>query len=48
VTQPLGQGAFEDRYCREYQTTSRVGGRLQPSYGTACYQPDGSWQIVAD
>lgn len=32
--------------CREYQTTVRVGNMLQPSYGTACLQPDGSWRIV--
>lgn len=35
-----------DRYCREYNTTSRVAGRMQNTYGTACMQPDGSWQIV--
>jgi hypothetical protein len=34
-------------YCREYQTTTMVGGELKPSYGTACQQPDGSWKIVA-
>lgn len=34
------------RYCREYQTTATVGGRPQQVYGTACRQPDGSWQIV--
>ena len=33
-------------YCREYQATTRIGGRLQQSYGTACMQPDGSWQII--
>ncbi len=48
IVPPPVQVVDNDRYCREYQTTSRVGGRLQPSYGTACYQPDGSWQIVAD
>lgn len=48
VPQPVVQHtALDDRYCREYQTTGRVGGRLQPGYGTACYQPDGSWQIVS-
>lgn len=36
----------DDRYCREYNTTARVGDRYQPTYGTACMQPDGSWQIV--
>jgi len=36
----------EGRYCREYVTQSSIGGRLQETYGTACRQPDGSWQIV--
>lgn len=33
-------------YCREYQSSSVVGGRQVYSYGTACQQPDGSWRIV--
>lgn len=33
-------------YCREYQHTVYVGGRAENAYGTACRQPDGSWQIV--
>lgn len=33
-------------YCREYQQTIIVGGRERRGYGTACRQPDGSWQIV--
>lgn len=36
----------EGRYCREYQQTVIIHGRQQSSYGTACRQPDGSWQIV--
>jgi surface antigen len=32
-------------YCREYQQTVTVGGEPQQSYGTACRQPDGSWQV---
>lgn len=36
----------DGRYCREYQNTSRVGGSLQKTYGTACMQPDGSWEII--
>ncbi|MEE8203551.1 MAG: hypothetical protein V3R74_07315, partial [Alphaproteobacteria bacterium] len=32
--------------CREYQTTVNVGGQVEQAYGTACRQPDGSWQIV--
>lgn len=37
---PYGQ------YCREYQTEVIVGGQVEKAYGTACRQPDGSWQIV--
>ncbi|MEN6542653.1 hypothetical protein [Parvibaculum sp.] len=34
------------QYCREYQSTIRVGGRLQQSYGTACLGEDGDWRVV--
>ncbi len=34
------------RYCREYQQDIVVGGKRQSGYGTACQQPDGSWEIV--
>ncbi len=37
----------DGRYCREYTTEARVGGRSQEAYGTACRQPDGSWEIVS-
>jgi surface antigen len=33
------------QYCREYTTEVWVGGEKQEAYGTACRQPDGSWQI---
>lgn len=33
-------------YCREYQSTTTIGGQQIASYGTACQQPDGSWRIV--
>lgn len=36
----------EDRYCREYTRPAQVGGRMQQTYGTACMQPDGDWQII--
>jgi surface antigen len=36
----------DGRYCREYTATSVVGDRNQQTYGQACRQPDGSWQIV--
>lgn len=34
------------RYCREYQARATVGGRIQDTYGTACMQPDGSWEVI--
>ncbi|WP_281299724.1 MULTISPECIES: RT0821/Lpp0805 family surface protein [unclassified Iodidimonas] len=36
----------EGRYCREYTQSIMVGGEPQTGYGTACRQPDGSWEIV--
>jgi surface antigen len=33
-------------YCREFNQTITVGGKTEKGYGTACRQPDGSWQIV--
>jgi surface antigen len=35
------------QYCREFQNKIVVGGKTQNGYGTACRQPDGSWQIVS-
>jgi surface antigen len=40
-TYQTGTGA----YCREFQQTIVVGGETHQAYGTACRQPDGSWQI---
>lgn len=43
---------FEDRssgqrrYCREYQTDVTINGKTKRAYGTACRQPDGSWEVV--
>lgn len=37
-----------DRQCREYTRTIYIGGQAQQGVGTACLQPDGSWQIVSD
>jgi surface antigen len=34
------------QYCREYTQTISVGGQREEGYGTACRQPDGSWQII--
>lgn len=33
-------------YCREFQQRVTIGGRTEDAYGTACQQPDGSWQVV--
>ena len=35
------------QYCREYRQEIFVGGQRHQAYGTACRQPDGSWQIVS-
>ena len=35
------------RYCREFQQQVTIGGRTERAYGTACQQPDGSWQVVS-
>jgi surface antigen len=32
-------------YCREYHSTAIIAGKNQQVYGTACRQPDGTWQI---
>lgn len=34
--------------CREFVTTITIGGEEQQGYGTACRQPDGNWQVVAE
>ena len=33
-------------YCREFQTSVTVNGKVQNAYGTACRQADGSWKIT--
>ena len=33
-------------YCREFTQTVTIGSRTEEAYGTACRQPDGSWQII--
>jgi surface antigen len=33
------------QYCREYNQAIMIGGQQHQAYGTACRQPDGSWQI---
>ena len=38
----------DGRQCREFQQEVTIDGRPQEAYGTACLQPDGSWQVVND
>jgi hypothetical protein len=35
------------RYCREFQQKVTIGGHTEEAYGTACLQPDGSWEVVS-
>lgn len=35
------------RYCREYTALATIGDRHEQVHGTACLQPDGSWQLVS-
>lgn len=34
------------QYCREYTQTLKIGSHTQRSHGTACMQPDGSWELM--
>jgi hypothetical protein len=34
-------------YCREFTSNVMIGNRMRESVGTACLNPDGSWQIVS-
>ena len=38
--------AQSGEYCREYEQRVNINGETQTAYGTACRQPDGSWQVV--
>ena len=33
-------------YCREYQQTVTIDGKVEKAFGKACRQPDGSWKII--
>jgi len=35
------------RYCREFQQEVTIGGKREQAYGTACRNPDGSWEMVS-
>ena len=42
-----GRHAQSGAFCREYESMVTIDGREQLAYGTACQQPDGSWDIVS-
>jgi surface antigen len=35
------------RYCREFTQTVQIDGQNVQAYGTACRQPDGTWQLIS-
>lgn len=35
------------RYCREFQHEVTIAGKKERAYGTACRQPDGSWEVIS-
>ncbi len=46
---PLRDGKdASGHYCRAFQQTIVIAGRSQQTFGTACRQADGSWQLVKD
>ena len=46
VTPTRSYAAGNGRYCREYTSDAVIAGRKQRTYGTACRQDDGTWEIV--
>lgn len=46
VTSTRDGRSSSGQYCREYQQDVVIGGKTERAYGTACRQPDGSWQVV--
>ncbi len=47
VTATREGASSSGRYCREFQHEVTIGGKREQSYGTACRQPDGSWEVVS-
>jgi surface antigen len=43
---PTRQYNTNGQLCRDYQANAAIDGQWQQVHGTACQQPDGSWQIV--
>ena len=43
---PASNTRYDQGYCREFTRNVTINGRPERGYGTACQQPDGSWQVV--
>lgn len=43
---PIKNYKKQGHFCREYQTTIVVGGKMQQAYGKACRMSDGQWKIA--
>jgi len=46
VTPTRSYQAQNGEYCREYEQTVTINGETESAYGTACRQPDGTWQVA--
>ena len=46
VAQAPAATSVDRSYCRQFQGTVMIDGKAQPSSGTACRQPDGTWRVV--
>jgi hypothetical protein len=45
IAAPLYSAPWPD-HCRVFRGNARIAGSGQPFYGTACWQPDGTWRVV--
>lgn len=46
VTTSRRGSSSSGRPCREFQQRVTIGGKTEQAYGTACQNPDGSWEVV--
>lgn len=37
-----------EQFCREFTKEILIGNNIEQGYGTACLQPDGSWQVISE
>ena len=45
---PVREGTSNaGRYCREFEQTIFVAGRQETGIGTACQNPDGTWEVMS-